>query len=105
MTVSTSSEPGRGKAIPVHVSHFVNVSVHYAVDAGAPGGVEPVGVWIDERGRLPDILFPFLYDSSPTQNIYSKCTPCFATQTQTLMVEQIQSKYFWFNFWLNIFGQ
>lgn len=57
----------------LHISQLANPSVlsHSAVDACTQGGIEPVGVWMDGRGRLPDILIPFLYPSS------DQTTQCF----------------------------
>lgn len=95
----------KGRLDYVHISHFVNPSIlsHSAVDAGTPGGTEPVGVWMDGRGRLPDILIPFLYPSSDKtaqcSHDHSVLIPSVPpalehTQTWTLTVEQIQRKYF-----------
>ena len=73
--VLVSMESGRGECEaglvpPSSLCQFLCPGL-CAVDVWAAGGIELVRVWMDGRGRLPDILIPLLYPSS------GKPTPCF----------------------------
>lgn len=67
-----------GRLDHIRISHFVSPSIlsHSAVDAGTPGGTEPVGVWMDGRGRLPDMPSPSLIPPQIKQRTASTTTTC-----------------------------